>query len=193
MRPAFFIKAFAVAGVALIALAAWPQSNSQRPAVGVQERTTQIGTSAQAPTQQGNTRQDAADQLTAQIWGLSSEEVQRAKVLLAGPRASFSVPNLSPIEALGIHARNDAERRKYAELFAKAVQSDVERSLAWNKAFEEAQHRLYGVQSVVSFAGLPKVVAPVGAADIANVPRDLVIDPAPSAKQKGTRVPAKTN
>lgn len=52
----------------------------------------------------------------------------RAKVLLLGPRKAFSVENLSPIETLGIHARSDAERRKYAEMFVRAFRSDVERS-----------------------------------------------------------------
>ena len=57
------------------------------------------------------------------------------------------------MEALGIHARTDAERRKYAEMFARAFHADVERSLAWNQAFTEAigaplpqraHHRLLG-------------------------------------------------
>jgi hypothetical protein len=124
---------------------------------------------------------DARDLLMGQIWGLSQEEMARAKVLLQGPRASFSVANLSPIEALGIHARNDAERRKYAEMMARMVEEDVKRSLAWNSAYQEAMVRLYGVQPIVDYSNLPKVVAPVGSADAAHVPRTLVIDPAPSA------------
>jgi hypothetical protein len=162
--------------------AAWSQSTLPRTTAGVQERTTQFGTVNQAPTQQSSNRVDNTDQLMGQIWGLSAEEVQRAKVLLQGPRASFSIANLSPVEALGIHARNDAERRKYAELFAKAVQADVERSVAWNRAYQEAMTRLYGVQPLVDYSKLQRVAAPIGAADAANVPRDLVIDQAPSAK-----------
>lgn len=128
------------------------------------------------------------DRLLAQIWDLDEEEMLRAKVLLEGPRKSFSVENLSPVEALGIHARNDAERRKYAEKFARAFRADVERSLAWNQAFTEAMQRLYPNDPVVDSAGLPATVAPVGAADALGVPRGLVFEPAanraPAATQK---------
>lgn len=175
------VKALLVLGM-MVACSGWAQTTASRATGSVQERSTQVGT-----TQQTANRAEAVDQLTAQIWGLSNDEVQRAKVLLQGPRAAFSVPNLSPIEALGIHARSDAERRKYAELFAKAVQADVERSLAWNRAYQEAMVRLYGAQAVVDFSKLPRVTAPIGAADAANVPRELVNDPAPSARRASAK------
>ena len=127
---------------------------------------------------------DDRDRLLAQIWNLSQEEMIRAKVLLEGPRKSFSVANLSPIEALGIHARNDAERRKYAELFARAFHADVERSLAWNQAFTEAMGRLYPNEPIIDYSGGTPVAAPVGAADALGVPRSLVIDQSPSAQPR---------
>ncbi len=40
---------------------------------------------------------DAVDRLRANIWGLTDEEMLRAKTLLEGPRKAFSVENLSPI------------------------------------------------------------------------------------------------
>lgn len=129
---------------------------------------------------------DERDRLLAQIWNLSDDEMKRAKVLLEGPRKSFSVENLSPVEALGIHARSDAERRKYAEAFARALHADVERSLAWNQAFTEAMARLYPNEPVVDYRGMQAVAAPVGAADALGVPRDLVIDSAPSAPKPGS-------
>ena len=132
---------------------------------------------------------DDRDRLLAQIWNLSQEEMIRAKVLLEGPRKSFSVANLSPIEALGIHARNDAERRKYAELFARAFHADVERSLAWNTAFYEAMGRLYPNEPMVDYSGVPKVQVPIGAADAMNLPRSLVVEPASPTPRAG--VPAK--
>lgn len=133
------------------------------------------------PTVIQSNRLDATDLLVAQLWGLSVDEMVRAKALMQGPRAAFSVPNLSPVEALGIHARSDAERRKYAEMFARALHDDVKRSLAWNVSYEEARKRLYGYEPVVDFSHVPKVAVPVGAADAANVPRSVVIDVAPSA------------
>jgi hypothetical protein len=106
----------------------------------------------------------------AQIWGLSSEEMARAAVLLRGPRAAFSSPSLTPLEALGIHARSAAERRKYAEAFVNAYHQDVERVVAWNQAATEALARLYPNETAVSFDGLPPVAAEPSAAAAANVP-----------------------
>ena len=85
-----------------------------------QEGRTQTGRTQPAPTASGWTMLDERDRILAQIWNLSDEEMRRAKVLLEGPRKLFSVANLSPVEALGIHARTDAERRKYAEMFVRA-------------------------------------------------------------------------
>ena len=45
-------------------------------------------------------------------------------------------------------------------------------------AFTEAQTRLYGQRPVIDYSQLPKAAAPVGAADMANVPRALLIEPA---------------
>lgn len=117
---------------------------------------------------------DQMDAFTAQIWGLSADEVQRAKALLRGPRANFSVPNLSPIEALGIHARTEAERRKYAEMFARAQHADTERVIAWMNAYQEAMERLYPNDKVVDFSGSPKAAVDIGTADAANVPRSVI-------------------
>lgn len=153
------------------------QRQTQTEVSAVQERTSQAASSANATT-----GLNATDLVVAQIWGLTQEEMQRAKLLLKGPRASFSVEQLSPVEALGIHARTDAERRKYAEMFARAFHQDVERSIAWNAAFQEAMQRLYPNEAMVDYRGLPKVVAPIGSADAAGVPRSVVADPAPSAR-----------
>ncbi len=132
-----------------------------------------------------------SDRVVAGIWGLSMDEMRRAKMLLQGPRANFSVANLSPVEALGIHARSDAERRKYAELFARASHQDVERSLAWNNAYQEAIQRLYPNEPLIDYSGAPKVAAPVGSADAMNVPRSQLINDASSfSEAPSSRVPA---
>lgn len=153
------------------------QRQTQTEVGSVQERSSQAASAAQSAT-----GLNATDLQVARIWGLSNEEMHRAKLLLQGPRASFSVEHLSPIEALGIHARSDAERRKYAEMFARVFHQDVERSLAWNASFQDAMQRLYPNEPMVDYRGLPKVVAPIGSADAAGVPRSVVVDPADSAK-----------
>ena len=107
----------------------------------------------------------ALDMEQARIWGLTVAEVQRARILMqpGTARAAFSSPNLSPIEALGIHAASDAERRRYAELFVKAVHADTERVLAWMASYATTYARLYPNEPAIDFKGqkLPRsVIAP---------------------------------
>jgi hypothetical protein len=147
------------------------------------EQQTQTGESTQQRVARIHSQLDTNDLLVAQIWGMSNEEMVRAKVLLKGPRASFSVENLSPVEALGIHARDEKERVKYAEMFARALQADVERSLAWSRTFQEVQARLFPNQVVVDYSGQAPVAVPTATADMLGVPRTLVQDPAPSARR----------
>lgn len=142
----------------------------------VQEVSSTANNAAQSAADSTEIRLNATDLVSANIWGLSKDEMLRAKVLLLGPRKAFSVENLSPIEALGIHARSDAERRKYAEMFVRAFRSDVERSLAWNRAFSEAMARMYPNDPVIDYSQMPKVESSVGAADALNVPRSSIIE-----------------
>jgi len=121
----------------------------------------------------------SADLELAKMWGLTSEEMRRAKLLLAGPRGTFSQPNLSPLEALGIHARTPAERQKYALAFARALHDDTERVLAWTRTVEQARRAAYGTERVIDFSGATdKPVVDPGIAAAARVPRSAYT-PAP--------------
>lgn len=142
-----------------------------------QQIQTKIDRSQAQAAREGGLALENTDRVVAEIWGLSDDEMRRAKVLLQGPRASFSVPNLSPVEALGIHARDEAERQKYADKFARAVFEDVKRTLAFGQAYQTAITRLTAGTPVISYAGAAPAVAPLGAADIGNVPRHLVTEP----------------
>ncbi|WP_404357162.1 TIGR03759 family integrating conjugative element protein [Methylotuvimicrobium sp. KM1] len=77
-------------------------------------------------------------------WSLSTEEWSRYKTLMQGIRGSISPATISPIEVLGTHARNDQERKKYAELWAQMRFEDAERILAFQAAYSEAFKKLYG-------------------------------------------------
>jgi integrating conjugative element protein (TIGR03759 family) len=98
-------------------------------------------------------QQDAMDQTQAQVWGLTVEEIQRARMLMqpGSPRSAFSAPNISPVEVLGIHAATAAERQRYATLFAKALRADTERVLAWTVTYGVAAKRLYPNEKVLDF------------------------------------------
>ena len=76
-------------------------------------------------------------------WGLSKTEWYRYRALMQGIRGSVSPATLSPIEVLGIHARNRDERRRYAEQWVRMMREDAERILAFQRAYDEAWHRLY--------------------------------------------------
>jgi hypothetical protein len=145
---------------------------------------TTAGSTAKAATAVAASALSAVDQQVAQMWGLSSDEMQRALVLLKGPRGAFSGPNLSPVEALGIHARSEQERRHYAQLYARAYVADVERVLAWSSVAEAEVKRLVGDTPVISFTGLPPVPVSAAVAAGANLPLTAVRPPAAAASKE---------
>ncbi|MCP3878915.1 MAG: TIGR03759 family integrating conjugative element protein [Sulfitobacter sp.] len=97
-----------------------------------------------------------SDRARAQTWGLSETEWRRYRSLMQGIRGSVSPETLSPIEVLGIHARDDAERRRYAEVWAQAMWEDAERILAFQRAYVEAGRRLYPGVPLIDPSRLPK-------------------------------------
>jgi integrating conjugative element protein (TIGR03759 family) len=94
----------------------------------------------QRPLEQVESRY-ARDEL-AHAWGLTTQEAERYEVLMRGPRGAFSVPSISPIEVLGIHADTPAERRQYAERLVRLLYEDTERVLAFERATQAAWQRL---------------------------------------------------
>ncbi len=182
------IERFKLAGrIAMAAVVMAGAAAAPAYAQGTQTQRTQEQRTDNHKSEHSATGLDSRDRMIAEIWGINQEEMTRAKLLAQGPRANFSVPNLSPLEVLGIHARNDTERRKYAEQFARIFHADVERSLAWNAAYEEAIARLYPNEKIVDFSGMPKVNAPVGSADAMNVPRSLINESGRAPRQPVSR------
>lgn len=90
----------------------------------------------------------------ARAWSLNETEWRRYQRLMQGIRGSVSAANLSPIEVLGIHARDAAERREYAERWAVVMHEDAERILAFQRAYDEAAQRLYPDQRLIDTARL---------------------------------------
>lgn len=87
--------------------------------------------------------QELAEENHRQQWALSKSDWTRYKTLMQGIRGSISPKNISPIEVLGTHARTDAERRKYAEIWATMRHEDIDRILAFQLAYNQAFARLY--------------------------------------------------
>jgi integrating conjugative element protein (TIGR03759 family) len=92
---------------------------------------------------QERTASDAAlDERLARDWGLQADEWARYQQLMQGPLGIYS-PNLDPLTALGIEARTAEERRRYAELQVQAEARRVEKTLAYQRAYDAAWQRLY--------------------------------------------------
>ncbi|MCB1753820.1 MAG: TIGR03759 family integrating conjugative element protein, partial [Gammaproteobacteria bacterium] len=91
----------------------------------------------------------------AQLWSLSATEWRRYRQLMQGIRGSISPPTIPPIEVLGIHARDEAERRRYAEAWARAMREDAGRILAFQQAYDAAGRRLYPDEPLIDVYRLP--------------------------------------
>lgn len=90
---------------------------------------------------EGNATQRNLQDLLAKEWGLTNKEYERYQNLMQEPRGIWS-PGLDPLTALGVEARSDEERRRFAELQVKAERQRVEKELAYQRAYDEAYHRV---------------------------------------------------
>ncbi len=118
--------------------------NSPAPKTGTNESSTTMS------------RLSETEHTRAKLWTLSATEWQRYQSLMQGIRGSISPATISPIEVLGIHARNEAERRRYAELWAQAMRDDVDRILAFQHAYDAAVKRLYPDDPLIDVNRLPQ-------------------------------------
>lgn len=78
----------------------------------------------------------------ATAWGLTDQEWTRFEEIQRGPRGYWS-PNLDPLTTLGVEARDDSERQRYAELQVRLEAARAERELAYQRAYDKAWQRLY--------------------------------------------------
>lgn len=92
----------------------------------------------------------------ADIWGLTLDEAQRYQQLMRGYRGSVSDPRISPIEVLGIHARDVQERKRYAEMLVRVMVEDQKRIQAFERERMSAVQRLYPNLPVIDFGKLPR-------------------------------------
>jgi len=90
------------------------------------------------------------EQVIKKQWNLNQVELDRYQELMKGIRGSLSVKNISPLEVLGIHARDDRERKKYALAWAKVMREDTERVLKFQFAYDDATKRLVGNQQMIN-------------------------------------------
>lgn len=128
---------------------------------GMVDAEAQTASTAPVRTAQSQVRDsaDAAlDERLAKGWGLHPEEWTRYRQVMQGPLGIYS-PNLDPLTALGIEARSDEERKRYAELQVKAESRRVDKTLAYQRAYDAAWKRLYPGQLRVNLHGAPSSTA----------------------------------
>lgn len=113
--------------------------------------TTNTDITQASPSDQRETPLSAIEERQATAWELNPTEWRRYQQLMLGIRGSVSDARLSPVEVLGIHARDAAERRHYAKRWAQAMRADAERVLAFQRAYDAAAEQL--------FAGIPLIDA----------------------------------
>lgn len=108
------------------------------PAIAVETSRTHSG----APTSSA-TQLEATERGKANEWGLSLDEFRRSQSLLRGFTGSVADTRITPIEVLGIHARDDAERVRYAEKFARFMFDYADRAMKFEVAYQRAARRLF--------------------------------------------------
>lgn len=96
-----------------------------------------------------------AELIDGSHWQLNARELERVEMLQEGFRQYVSDRQISPLEVLGIHARNESERNRYARHWAKLMIEDAERVLAFQRAYDEAIRDLLDDRPLVDLTRLP--------------------------------------
>jgi len=123
------------------------------PVTAVADTANEVSTLTRS--EQASTDLTAVERAQAEHWALTPQEWQRYRFLMQGIRGSISPTTLSPVEALGIHARDATERRHFAERWASLMLEDAERILAFQQAYDAAIARLVGEQPLIDWTRLP--------------------------------------
>lgn len=87
----------------------------------------------------------------AKVWNITLEE-ERRYIFLMQNRSAIYYRGLrqTPLDILGINARDEAERNHFAELAAAQEAQKVAKNIAWNNAFHKAYNELFANVPVVS-------------------------------------------
>lgn len=71
----------------------------------------------------------------AEVWGLTKNDEKRYVFLMQNRSGLYwKGSKLSPVEILGMNARNPSERKRFALLYAKQLQERQAKELAWQSA-----------------------------------------------------------
>jgi len=136
-------------------LGLWWVLSAIAPVYAIDRATTQVIETGSGTSSAPDTTLSTSELARARAWGISATEWQRYQQLMQGIRGSVSPATISPIEVLGLHARDSDERRRYAERWARTLHDDVDRILAFQHAYDDAGKRLYPNEPLIDIARLP--------------------------------------
>jgi integrating conjugative element protein (TIGR03759 family) len=112
--------------------------------------TTPAASTREGPSEASRQTGDATLAESAARWQLSIDEYRRYLSAVSGLRGKISDARITPIEVLGIEARDDAERQHYAELYVEMMWADAGKVLAYTRAVQDAWERLHPGAQLVS-------------------------------------------
>lgn len=101
------------------------------------------------------------DKAKANSWRLTEEDWVKYKSIMANSERGLWSPNLDPITVLGIEAKTEDERLKYAELLVQKEFERAEKELAFQRAYDLAWSRVFPGILPINTHGDPYAVAPV--------------------------------
>ncbi|MBT3202700.1 MAG: hypothetical protein HN349_00160, partial [Gammaproteobacteria bacterium] len=84
----------------------------------------------------------------SKVWNISSEDWVRYEQIMQS-KGKFLWKDLDPITVLGLNARSDSERKRYAEKLAKLEFDNAQKVILLDRAYNQAFHELYGKLPVV--------------------------------------------
>ncbi|HAT9314934.1 TPA: TIGR03759 family integrating conjugative element protein [Legionella pneumophila subsp. pneumophila] len=85
-----------------------------------------------------------AQKLEAKVWGLNEAEEKRYLQLMQSRSGIYYKDlRMTPVDILGLNARNDIEREHFAALSAQQEAQKVAQNIAWNNAFYKAYNQLF--------------------------------------------------
>lgn len=116
--------------ISISSVAVWADQSISR-SHNAQSNKTQIKGS---PSKPFNSKVDLSK---AERWGLDRGEYQRYLTLMDGPLGKWN-PELDPVMVLGMFAETEAERQRYAFMFAQQEHELVTRTLAFEQAYRVA-------------------------------------------------------
>lgn len=93
------------------------------------------------------------------VWSLEESDWTRYRELMQGPGATF-YSSVDPVLVLGIYARDDAERRKYARLAAAREKARVDRELTFMRAYTDAFREQFPGLSAIDSTLADRVALP---------------------------------